>query len=402
MKTKFLILMTVLLLSGCFSTANTLQPEEIITDIPTSTIKPTETATEIPTITPTFTPEPTYTPTAIPTPQIQASGPFEFPAGINPLTGLSVEDPELLNRRPVMVKVSNFPREGRPHAGLSDADIVFDYFIGVGTNRYVALYYGNDIQKVGPVRSGRYVDAQLVRMYEGILAYVGADENTSREINLALRERAISEAPATCPALCDEGATHTVTSIFADTALLTEYASEQRNIEQIRPELSGMAFDPAIPETGEIANSIRIKYNYYNYSEWRYDPESGKYLGWIEEVDKFDNVSLIPLIDRNTNEQLAFSNIVLVYAYYSEYAPTAHGITLWANEGGRKAVLFRDGMAITGFWKSAGTDNPMQFFEFSGRPLAFKPGNSWMSIVGTRSTLTETSENNWEMQFYLP
>ena len=51
-----------------------------------------------------------------------------------------MDDPSLLERRPVMVKVSNFPRLGRPHAGLSFADIVFDYFIGYGTNRFLACF----------------------------------------------------------------------------------------------------------------------------------------------------------------------------------------------------------------------------------------------------------------------
>ncbi|MHB8808355.1 MAG: DUF3048 domain-containing protein, partial [Anaerolineaceae bacterium] len=85
----------------------------------------------------------------LPTATIPAQG------GVNPLTGLPVSDPNILNRMPVMVKVSNYPRSGRPHAGLSFADIVFDYYIGNGTNRFLAVYYGNDSSSIGPVRSGR-------------------------------------------------------------------------------------------------------------------------------------------------------------------------------------------------------------------------------------------------------
>ena len=64
---------------------------------------------------------------------------FNFPDNVNPLTGLVVDDPSRLERRPVMVKVSNFPRTGRPHAGLSFADIVFEYYIGYGMNRFCAF-----------------------------------------------------------------------------------------------------------------------------------------------------------------------------------------------------------------------------------------------------------------------
>jgi hypothetical protein len=65
---------------------------------------------------------------------------------INPLTGLPAADPALLDRRPVMVKVSNFPRLGRPHAGLSFADIVFDYYIG-----YITVRIALPSAQFGPV-----------------------------------------------------------------------------------------------------------------------------------------------------------------------------------------------------------------------------------------------------------
>src|SRR4030042_3032998 len=54
------------------------------------------------------------TPNSNPTPTAELAN-KEAPKPINPLTGLVVDDPSRLERRPVMVKVSNFPRLGRPH-----------------------------------------------------------------------------------------------------------------------------------------------------------------------------------------------------------------------------------------------------------------------------------------------
>ncbi len=122
--------------------------------------------------TPGITPEPTIKPTTLPL--IPVYGPDEYPAGMNPLTGLEIEDPSLLDRCPMVIKVSNYPRSGRPHAGLSQADLVFDYYIGEGMNRFAAIYYGQDAPQVGPIRSARLVDAQLANMYQGILAFKGA------------------------------------------------------------------------------------------------------------------------------------------------------------------------------------------------------------------------------------
>ena len=52
------------------------------------------------------TPEPPYPP--------EGYGPTDFPDNIDPLTGLSVADPALLDRRPIIIKVSNLPRNNRP------------------------------------------------------------------------------------------------------------------------------------------------------------------------------------------------------------------------------------------------------------------------------------------------
>ncbi len=51
------------------------------------------------------------------------------PAAYNPLTGLVPADPSLLDRRPLVIKISNYPRAIRPQYGLNEADIVFEYYI---------------------------------------------------------------------------------------------------------------------------------------------------------------------------------------------------------------------------------------------------------------------------------
>jgi len=77
-------------------------------------------------------------------------GPSNFPADVDPLTGQKVTNPALLQRRPMVIKVQNLPRTGRPQWGLSLADIVFEYYTEEGTTRFAAVFYGNDASMVGP------------------------------------------------------------------------------------------------------------------------------------------------------------------------------------------------------------------------------------------------------------
>ncbi len=93
---------------------------------------------------------------------------------MDPLTGLEVSDPTLLDRRPMLIKVSNIPRNNRPQWGLSLADLVFEYYTEEGATRFAAIFLGNNADTVGPIRSGRFIDAQLVDGYKAIFAFGSA------------------------------------------------------------------------------------------------------------------------------------------------------------------------------------------------------------------------------------
>ena len=133
--------------------------------------------------------EPTYTPYPtkyivnenLPTPVLVVPTPgggipdFSLLNTNNPLTGLPVSDPSLLNRRPMAIKIANSPDYVRPQSGLTLADVVYEYYIEWGDTRFIAVMYGNDSPMVGPVRSGRYFDEHIARMYNAFLMFKGAD-----------------------------------------------------------------------------------------------------------------------------------------------------------------------------------------------------------------------------------
>jgi len=100
---------------------------------------------------------------------------FTLPKDLNPLTGLPPSDPALMNRRPLAIKVANFPRYNRPQAGLTLADNIYEYYIEGGLTRFIAVFYGNNSEWVGPVRSGRYFDEHIQRMYHAYLVFKFAD-----------------------------------------------------------------------------------------------------------------------------------------------------------------------------------------------------------------------------------
>jgi SdrD B-like protein/DUF3048 family protein len=82
--------------------------------------------------------------TAIPTTSAQVTATLPaVPAPINnPLTGLPVADPSLLQIPALLVSISHFPVEARPQAGLSFAPYVFEVYITEGATRFLTTFYG--------------------------------------------------------------------------------------------------------------------------------------------------------------------------------------------------------------------------------------------------------------------
>ncbi len=355
---------------------------------------PTDPPIPEPTTPPETAPDPSAEPTAAHTPVPSGVGPADFPGDINPLTGEQA-NPDLLNRMPLAIKISNFPAAGRPHSGLSFADMVFEYFIGEGMTRFLAFFYGQDAEKAGPIRSGRLIDGELVRLYGGVLGMKGADGGTTDALFNKLPGRVFNASPAACPALCPYTTSHTY-GTFSDTAAFSEYI-ETRGLENTRPELDGMRFDPAPPD-GLPADFLHIYYSWNDQIGWEYDPVLGAYLRSQDPAD--GTGELYPMPDALTGEQLAFENVVILFAYHTFRSPTSIEIQMWYARD-RRAVFLRDGLMVEGTFTAVDEDRPLQFETLDGDLYSFKPGSTWFQVVGLGSTLDPSEEpGSWYLRFY--
>lgn len=139
MKPIPLLIPVLMLLTGC--AAPPVPPAQPTPHQPAA-VPPTFTAPPA-SATPTSTP--TVPPTAQPRLTPLPSGPEaqDFAPGLNPLTGLPVLDPSLLDLPAVLVSISNLPVTARPQAGTGFAPWVFELFIGTGATRFMGVFYGD-------------------------------------------------------------------------------------------------------------------------------------------------------------------------------------------------------------------------------------------------------------------
>ena len=366
---------------------------------PTSTFPPPDTSHETPSSAlPTALSDSPSTAAASEAVAMDPEGPGEAAQGaINPLTGEIVSDPSLLKRRPMLIKVSNFPRNNRPQWGLSRADIVFEHYAEGGLTRFSALFYGQDAAIVGPIRSARFIDIELVDMYGAIFAYGSADFRIRKAIaDSAFADRAVTEYPARCPPMCrfdPVNYNHLITSTFD----LQNYILSQ-GVDNTPPDLGGLVFGVESPGRGEHGGMLEIRYSDGNFHRWEYAEAEGSYLrsqetGAVEE-------EVIPLTDALDGEQIGAENIIIVIAPHSFLSGASGLVEIHLNVAGR-AWAFRDGYGSEVEWQRD-SSGVLRFVEQNGEPYVLKPGSTWIEIVSTSTEIQTLDNGEWRLRFHIP
>jgi hypothetical protein len=387
----FVLVILSMALSACGpAAAASPNPTATVTETPVNTQTPASTAT----------PKPLPGDTSVPTPT-QAYpeggyGPANFPKDVDPLTGLKVANPALLQRRPLLIKISNLPRDVRPQWGLSLADIVFEYYTEEGGTRFAAVFYGNDASMVGPIRSGRFIDAHLVRGYKAIFAFGGAYKaEMDSFMGSDFANRMVMEAPYTPLKRYDPNGFNYLVVATSD---LSDYAAK-RGLGGAQ-NLNNMLFKLAAPAGGEPARQLSVHYSGATYGRWDFDPASSKYLRFSDTADVVavgQTEQFTQLTDRLTKQPVAFDNVVVLYADHKLYSPGIYDIQL---SGSGEAYAFRDGQSYKVKWQRSNSD-VVSLTNPDGNPFPFKPGNTFFEVIGLNSTLTQTGQT-WGFTHQMP
>jgi hypothetical protein len=409
MKTKFMTFMVLLLFIVSACTSVTPAPSAIPPSDPATTVVPSEApaasqpaeSTQPPaTLAATAIESPTATPEAV------AYGPQNFPANIDPLTGKTVGDPSLLERRPLAVKIQLFPRGGRPPWGVASADVVYDYYQNFGLTRLHAIFLSHNSETVGPIRSARLLDQSLVSMYQSIFAFGSAEQRTySRLFGADYASRLVVEGNTNCPPLCREdpnGSNYLVTN----TDQLSAYAST-KGVDNVRQNLDGMYFNNSTPAGGQPVKQMFVRFSISAYAFWDFNPDSGRYLRYqdTQEANDAQTENYAPLPDRITGEQLAADNVVVVYAPHQYAFNTKPGVSEVVDillTGSGPGYAFRDGQMFQVTWNRPGKNSVLFLTLPDGSPYAMKPGNTWYEVIGQSSKLENPSPDIFRFLHYIP
>lgn len=323
---------------------------------------------------------------ALPTPEVAAEPgalilerPEDF-ANRNPFTGELAANPEDLNRRPIVVKISNAPPDyTRPQAGLNDADIIFEHWTEGAVTRFTALFYDTIPENVGPIRSARLIDLELPAMYDAMLAFSGASVGVNQRLNASdFSNRLLRSGDPGFYRTGDETKPFEHT-LYLRLAEMWPFVAEAGL--NTPPRITTFnAFTEDAPAGGSPAQKINIDYRTEKV-EWQWDEELGKYRRWMDFEEH---------VDANTEEQVTASNVIFLTPFHVNdpeiceqinngvCAALSIEIQLW---GSGPATVFRDGQRYDVTWHREGRGDMLTFTDANGSPFPLQIGNSWVQLM---------------------
>jgi hypothetical protein len=370
---------------------------------PISTKLPTSTAAKF-VLKPTSTNIPTNTPFSLEDSFGFGYGPRVYPDSMNPLTGLIIEDERLLERRPLAIKITNFPRSVRPQWGLMKADHVYEYYLEDGMTRFIGIFYGENASRVGPIRSARPFDHRVMQMYNAIFTFAYAD---SRVMNFLLdspeKNYLVIQQPDNCPPLCRIGPDYEYNTLYADTDLLSQYVTN-RGTDNNRQELSGLRFEEktTISFGGRQVSRIGIRFSQTSYHKWDYDSVTKRFFRSQDLETRVRGQEIYaPLFDSLSEEQISTDNLIILLVpitYFFKSSDTEiYDINLTGTGNG---YALREGRVYQVKW-NRNDDKLVTLTMSNGKTYPLKPGKTWYEILGESST-SEINDLNWQFYFDIP
>ena len=284
--------------------------------------------------------------------------------GIAALTGLPADG--TVTSRPILaVKIDNYG-VARPQWSLEQADAVIEENVE-GITRFVALFHTRLPDFVGPVRSARIGDIDLLSaMNRPIFAYSGANPGVNDWIGSAARSEVLVDFSAQrSPCYVrspDRPGPHN---------LLIDPNCAVANAPTAGPARSLWSIDASWAPPGIIVTDTTFSPTMDGVSvDWTWDSTSGTYLRF---QDGLPHTAL-------SGAQISARNVVVVSTVYEPSPADARSpnpITV----GSGPAVVHRNGRGIAATWSRATAYDPFVFTSTAtGQPIPLNTGNTFIEL----------------------
>ena len=272
---------------------------------------------------------------------------------------------------PVLVVKIDDSAQAHPQIGLEDADIVYIEQVEGGLTRLAAIFSSVIPQRIGPVRSARISDIDILSQFGRVaFAYSGAQKKLLPVIASANLQDLGAQRQSPVIYTTDPDRTQPYAMVLRADLLMQLIAEKSYQIDVAK----NVGFKYGELQEGGVAT---IKADMH----W---PAATYSATWSSDESRW-------LLTHNSSVNVADSGIVLgpttlviqmVSITDSEYKDKVGGVTPFSQTVGTgKSYVLRDGQRFVTTWNRPFADSGTTFTFEDGAVMNFDPGQIWIALT---------------------
>lgn len=279
---------------------------------------------------------------------------------------------------PVLVVKVDDTTQAHPQIGLEKADLVYIEEVEGGLTRLAAIFSSQIPSQIGPVRSARISDIDLLSQYGHVaFAYSGAQTKMLPVIASANLENLGAQRESATLYTRDESRFAPVNMVLRADLLMSKLRDQ--NVSIVTSKNMGWTFGPA-PAGGQPILSVKLKWPATTYSAvW--SPSESRWL-----LIHAGNPDLA--VD---GSQLGPTTLViqLVSISPSQYHDKFGGVTPFsATIGSGTGYILRNGLSFEAKWNRPDATSGTTWTLVDGTPIPFAGGQVWVALTDSIPVFT--------------
>jgi len=279
---------------------------------------------------------------------------------------------------PVLVVKIDDTTQAHPQIGLEDADVVYIEQVEGGLTRLAAVFSSVIPQRVGPVRSARISDLDIVAQYGRVaFAYSGAQRKLLPVIASANLQDLGAQHQSSLIFTTDSNRIQPYAMVLRADLLMKKVLDKQYEIDEAK--YVGSIFGD-LQDGGTPTSKVVMHWPAATYS-----------ANWSESEGRW-------LLDHNNSSDKAESGVHLgpttliiqmVSITPSEYKDKLGGVTPYSNTiGTGKAYVLRNGELFATTWNRPSTQSGTIFTLENGEQMKFEAGQIWIALTDREPDFT--------------
>jgi hypothetical protein len=272
------------------------------------------------------------------------------------------------------VKIDNAPLSRPYHRGLEAASVVYVELVEGGATRLLALYSQPMDAEVGPIRSFRESDIELLVQHgPAAVAFSGANTGVLASFHQAVAAGQLADATYdTHRGIYRIGERRKdAKNFYAVPDRLAEAAAGAAPARDV-----GWTFDPAARPDAAPGTVGRVTFSARQSVELRYDPASQRYAVLVGGRALAGAAPVNVLVQQVVVRPSGYRDGTGAVSPYTE------------SVGGGTLDVLRDGTRVRGRWERPSAAEGTRLLDPAGAPVALKPGPTWVLLQPAGLPLT--------------